>query len=63
MDTYKPYSFNLLRPVPIIINYITCAIEDGELKKYADPYNLDKALLNRLFHKVNFSPITEMTEN
>ena len=63
MDSYKPYSFNLIKPVPIIINYITCAIEDGELRKYADPYNLDKAMLNRLFHKVNFSPITEMTEN
>lgn len=41
--------FQLQKPVPIRITYITTAIADGQIVKYEDIYNLDSKVENQLY--------------
>lgn len=41
--------FQLKKPVPIRITYITTAIVDGQIVKYEDIYNLDSKVENQLY--------------
>ena len=41
--------FQLKKPVPIRITYITTAIVDGQIVKYEDGYNLDSKVENQLY--------------
>jgi len=49
---YKLVNFNLAKPVPIKITYITCLMKDGVLITYDDIYNLDTRLEMALYNDV-----------
>ncbi|MNN79785.1 hypothetical protein D3C81_1964590 [compost metagenome] len=42
--SYEKRDFVLSEPVPIIITYLTCLIENGKLILYTDIYQFDKSL-------------------
>jgi len=44
MAKYKPKNFNLRKPVPLIITYLTCEMSDEGIVEYDDIYLQDKAL-------------------
>ncbi|MBO9672572.1 MAG: L,D-transpeptidase family protein [Sphingobacteriaceae bacterium] len=55
-DRYQTKNFILKKPLPLLISYQTCAIKDGLLVRYSDPYNKDKELENNLYrHDVMLS--------
>lgn len=46
---YLKKDFNLKKPVPIKITYLTCGIRDGQLERYKDIYHLDQILEDKLY--------------
>ncbi|WP_343523571.1 L,D-transpeptidase family protein [Pedobacter sp.] len=48
-DNYQTKNFVLKKTLPLLIGYQTCAIKDGLLVRYSDPYNKDKELENNLY--------------
>ena len=44
MAKYKPKNFNLRKPVPLIITYLTCEMSGEGIVEYDDIYQQDKAL-------------------
>jgi len=46
---YQTRTFTLRKPVPIIVTYLTCKVENGELMFYKDIYGLDKRLEMALY--------------
>jgi len=44
MAKYKPKNFNLRKPVPLIITYLTCEMSEVGIVEYDDIYQQDKAL-------------------
>ncbi|MEJ5962883.1 L,D-transpeptidase family protein [Pedobacter immunditicola] len=45
MAKYRPKNFNLRKPVPLKITYLTCEMSDEGIVEYDDIYQQDKALL------------------
>ncbi|HEY0899420.1 MAG TPA: L,D-transpeptidase family protein [Sphingobacteriaceae bacterium] len=54
MTSYTRNRYTLRKPVPIIIRYLTCEIENGILVRYPDLYNRDKLLAAQLFKSGKF---------
>ncbi len=48
---YQTLNFNLMKPVPIKITYLTCIVKEGEVIDYKDIYDLDNRL-EMIFYNV-----------
>ncbi len=55
ITNYQTRNFNLRRPVPISITYLTCQVKKKGLIKYKDIYNLDKSLEMALYNANSFN--------
>lgn len=51
MESYTTYRYHLKMPVPIVIRYITCEVEQGLLVRHPDVYGRDQVLSRQLFGK------------
>jgi len=49
VNTYQKRNFTLRMPVPVIITYLTCEIQDGLPVFYKDIYRLDETMENQLY--------------
>ncbi|GAB3924075.1 hypothetical protein GCM10028827_11510 [Mucilaginibacter myungsuensis] len=49
--------FMLTRPVSLSVTYITCALKDGELVVYDDPYQLDRPLQTAFYQRADRSSV------
>ncbi len=49
MEAYSAYRHDLKIPVPVLIRYITCEVEEGILIHHPDVYDRDKRLVEQLF--------------
>jgi murein L,D-transpeptidase YcbB/YkuD len=50
MKQYKTRNFNLKKPVPLRVTYLTCEVVNGYVVTYNDIYNLDKSLEMALYN-------------
>jgi murein L,D-transpeptidase YcbB/YkuD len=61
MEAYQRKRFTLKTPVPILVRYITCEINNGILSSYTDLYKKDKEISDKLFGSDDIF-ITEIKE-
>jgi murein L,D-transpeptidase YcbB/YkuD len=50
MKQYKTRTFNLKKPVPLRVTYLTCEVVNGYVVTYNDIYKLDKNLEMALYN-------------
>lgn len=53
MHDYTKKTFLLKNPVPILITYLTCTVKDGLLQYHQDIYQLDSALVLKMYGNIN----------
>jgi len=49
VNTYRTKNFILRKQLPLLISYQTCAIRDGLLEMFSDPYNRDRELEKNIY--------------
>jgi murein L,D-transpeptidase YcbB/YkuD len=52
------YQVNVVRPIPLYIEYFTCEVHDGKLSFYEDIYGLDELLQEVLDRKSSEGPVS-----
>lgn len=60
ISNYQPKNFNLRKPIPLIITYLTCEVNEDGIIEYDDVYNQDKALELAFYKAVSSSLVKEL---
>jgi murein L,D-transpeptidase YcbB/YkuD len=61
MAAYQNKTFNLKKPVPVKVTYLTCLVIAGELISYKDVYNLDNSLEMALYNTYQHNTYQQFT--